>query len=33
MVLLYGVPILYANKKCLIVKNIGAYSAPVNLPA
>lgn len=33
MVLLYGVPILYANKKCLIIKNVGSSATPLNLPA
>jgi hypothetical protein len=33
MVLLYGVPILYANKKALIIKNVGASSTPLNLPS
>ncbi len=32
MVLLYGVPILYANRKGLIIKNVGASSTPRNLP-
>ena len=32
MVLLYGVPILYANRKGLLIKNVGSSSAPLNLP-
>jgi hypothetical protein len=33
MVLLYGVPILYANKKAVIIRNVGASASPLNLPA
>lgn len=32
MILLYGVPILYAPKKGLIVKNVGTSATPLNLP-
>jgi hypothetical protein len=32
MLLLYGVPILYAPKKGLIVKNVGTATSPLNLP-
>ncbi len=32
MVLLYGVPILYANRKGLLIKNVGSSSTPLNLP-
>lgn len=33
MVLLYGVPILYANKKAVIIRNVGSSATPLNLPA
>lgn len=33
MILLYGVPILYANRKGLLVRNIGSSSTPLNLPS
>lgn len=33
MVLLYGVPILYAPKKALLIKNVGSSSTPLNLPS
>jgi hypothetical protein len=32
MVLLYGVPILYANRKGLLIKNVGSSATPLNLP-
>jgi len=33
MILLYGVPILYAKRKGLLVKNIGSSASPLNLPS